>query len=122
MRRPVKLALTSAILVFSCGAKRQAEVLKVDVPEGFVGTLNIAACNSKAPDEVVADAKGEGTTSICSASKQLRMTVRRGAETLEIPAQDVKVVRTGDDIVILIQAQVPAIPPRGDAAAPPPSK
>jgi hypothetical protein len=119
MRRPAKLALTSAILVFSCGAKRQAEVLKVEVPERFAGTLNISACDARAPDDVVTNAKGEGITSICSASKQLRITVRRGDQTLEIPAQEVKVVRTGDDIVILIQAKVPApSPEEGPATLP----
>ena len=107
MRRSATLTLTSAILIFSCGAKRPAEVLKVDVPEGFTGALNISACDPKAPDEVVADGQGRGITSICSASKQLRMTVRRGSQTIEIPPQDVHVVRTGDDIVINIQARVP---------------
>ena len=52
---------------------------------------------------------GNGSTSVCSASRDLKIVVKRGKLLTEVPA---RVSKTGDDFVVAISAEVakPASP------------
>ena len=97
------LALFSFFL-FSCAAKKAPERITVIAPENFAGTIHITACNRQAAaNNIPIDASGNGTTSVCSASPDLKLVVVRGTQSTEVPAT---VGKTGDAIVVAISADV----------------
>jgi len=101
--RNVCLALLSLSL-FSCGAKRAPERITVIAPENFTGRINLAACHPKAPaNNIVLDSSGNGKTSVCSASPDLKLVIIRGQQSVEIPA---KTSKTGDSFVVMIAGEV----------------
>jgi hypothetical protein len=96
------LALLS-IFLFSCAAKKAPERLTVIAPANFSGTIAITACDAKAlPERITIDGGGHGTTSICSASPDLKIVVIRGGQSVELPAT---IGKTGDNYVVSIRAE-----------------
>ncbi|MGA2418467.1 MAG: hypothetical protein ABSG69_00160 [Candidatus Acidiferrum sp.] len=101
--RNTLLALVS-IFLFSCAAKKAPEHITVIVPRDFNGTIRLTGCEAQArPDGIVVDARGHGSTSICSASPDLKMVVVREGKSIEVPAT---VSKTGDDLVVSIEAEL----------------
>jgi len=103
------LAILSVFL-FSCAAKKSPERLTIIAPDDFSGSMKLTACVSQAPaDNIFIDASGNGSTSVCSASRDLKIVVKRGKLLTEVPA---RVSKTGDDFVVAISAEVakPASP------------
>jgi len=100
--RNTLLALLS-IFLFSCAAKKAPERLTVIAPRSFSGTISITACDAKAlPDRIVLDGAGHGSTSICSASPDLKVVVVRAGKSIEVPAT---IGKTGDNYVVSIRAE-----------------
>jgi len=97
------LALAS-IFLFSCAAKKAPERITVIVPPDFYGTIRLTGCDAQArPDGIVVDSAGHGSTSICSASPDLKIVVMREGKSLEVPAT---LSKTGDDLVVSILAEL----------------
>jgi hypothetical protein len=93
-----------SLFLFSCAAKRAPERITVIAPETFTGKIKITACEPQAPpDNIVIDLSGNGKTSVCSASPDLKLLVIRGEQSIEVPA---KVAKTGDDFVVSITGEV----------------
>jgi hypothetical protein len=105
------LAALVSLLLVSCAAKKTTVRLTVRVPEGFIGSIRIDACKTAAAaDDILIDRAGHGETSICAASRDLRLAVVRSAprqgeegRPVEVPA---RLVETGDHILAEIVAEV----------------
>ncbi len=93
-----------SFFLVSCAAKKAAERITVIAPENFTGTISLTACDPQAPsDNISIDASGNGKTSVCSASADLKLVVIRGKQSIELPA---KVTKTGDNFVVSISGEV----------------
>lgn len=106
--RPLKVKTTVlallSLFLFSCAAKKAPERITVIAPENFKGTVRLVACDREAPaDNIVVDASGNGKTSICSASADMKLVVKRGTQSIEVPAT---VGKTGDKLLVEIRADV----------------
>ncbi|HEY2461632.1 MAG TPA: hypothetical protein VGI16_12530 [Candidatus Acidoferrum sp.] len=100
----IGLCLLGSIVMLSCGSKRAPERLTVVAPEDFSGEIVIKACDPAASDDHIAlDAAGHGSTSICSATGQLKLVVIRGTQSTELQAYPIK---TGDGIVVEVRAEL----------------
>src|SRR5271155_564568 len=93
-----------ALFLLSCGAKKAPERITVIAPQTFTGTIKIIACDPHAPaDNIVIDGSGEGRTSLCAASPDLKLLVTRGKQSTEVAA---RIAKTGDDFLVRISAEV----------------
>lgn len=97
-------------LLFSCGLGQVSKELTVNVSPNFSGALHIHVCEKTAPENnITLDEKGEGSTSMCL-GKDERVQLRIvGKDRLEvIPANLVKVTRTGDGIPTALETTIQA--------------
>jgi hypothetical protein len=101
----IVLLLAFPLFLFSCAARKAAEEIAVITPPNFTGKIQLDACVPGAPaTNVSISENGEGQTSVCSVSKDLKLVIVRGGQAVaKIPAQ---IVKTGDDIVVRISASL----------------
>jgi hypothetical protein len=112
MRIPTVLSAYVLIgcLMVSCGLGRAPKELTVAVPHNFSGSLHIHMCDDNAPENnITANDKGEVSTSTCLGKNeevQLRIVGKDGIEV--IPANLVRIDRTGDGIATVVEAKITA--------------
>jgi hypothetical protein len=91
----------------SCAAKPAPQAINIEVPEGYRGDIHVATCAASAGSRL-ADATGNVLVSDCPlANQDVELVATRGAAVYRIPASELKVSRTGDGIVVAIDAHLP---------------
>ena len=97
----------AASLLYSCGAKQAPREIKVTVPEGFSGEINLDPCAAGPTAEVTVNARGVASTSACPrAGETITLTVVKGAQKYRIPSNEVTIQRAGDGLPVAIKARV----------------
>ena len=110
MRIPLGLSVLAAVMfLLSCGARRVADVLDVEVAPQYSGPAEIRACRAGQPKtlSISLDEHGVGETGACSFSDQVRVRLHRTGRVVEIPPQDVHLLKTGDGIVTALTFEAP---------------
>jgi hypothetical protein len=110
MRVPLSLSVLAAVMfLLSCGARRVADVLDIEVGPQFSGPVEIKACRAGHPNtlSISVNDHGVGETGECSFSDQIRIRLHRADRVVEIPPQDVHLRKTGDGFVTVLQFEAP---------------
>lgn len=99
------LLLAGAVL--SCAAKPAPQAINIQVAEGYRGDIHVATCATDAGSRLT-DPAGNVLVSDCPlANQDVELVATRGENVYRIPASELKVSRTGDGIVIAIDAHLP---------------
>ena len=105
MMPSLRIALVISCFLLSC-AKSGGTAITVQVADRFSGFVRIDACVKDSHEHVTVDERGHGTTSVCPAGDLDLVVVRRG-KIIFIPSDHVSILRTGDDIPMVITAKIP---------------
>jgi hypothetical protein len=106
--RLLALQLAAIFLLLSCATSRPPQRLKVHVPPGFAGTIQLSPCVSSAPAaEISTDAQGRADTSVCPhADGNLEIVLIQGNREYTAARDDISIPRTGDGIATSINVRV----------------
>jgi hypothetical protein len=100
-------SLLLAGTVLSCAAKSAPQAINIHIAESYRGNIHVATCAPGAGSRL-ADATGNVLVSDCPlANQDVELVATRGANVYRIPASELKVSRTGDGIVVGIDAHLP---------------
>jgi hypothetical protein len=106
--RLLVLQLAGVFLLLSCASTLPPQRIRVHVPSGFSGTIQLTPCASNAPaTEISTDAQGGGSTSVCpSTDGGVVIVVVRGNWEYTASAEEIAVRRSGDGIATSIDVRV----------------
>jgi hypothetical protein len=105
LNRYGSLLLAGAVL--SCAAKLAPQAINIQVAEGYRGAIHVSTCAPSAGSRLT-DAAGNVLVSDCPlANRDVELVATRGENIYRIPASELKVSRTGDGIVVSIDAHLP---------------
>jgi hypothetical protein len=95
------------VSLLSCASQKPPFKIAIKAPAGFAGQAHVKLCEIGANLVAELDADGTGATSACPRpGDNLEIFGTRGAESIYITHENVRVVRTGDEIPIALDADI----------------
>jgi hypothetical protein len=99
--------LAVSFLLISCAAKSAPTRITVKAGDAYSGSLRLSPCEKAAPDPVLLDAKGNGSTSACPLGDDVEIVVIKSGKTVYIAHEKLNIARAGDGFPVMISAAIP---------------
>jgi hypothetical protein len=95
------------VSLLSCASQKPPFKVAVAVPSGYHGPLHVRLCQPGATPLAQLDGAGNGVTSACpEPGDNMEIHGSRGSEPVDITREDIRVVKTGDEIPIALDADL----------------
>jgi hypothetical protein len=95
------------VSLLSCASQKPPFKVAISAPAGYTGSVHIKLCQMGAQATARLDDQGVGATSACPApGDNLEIFGTRGANSIYVTHENVRVVRTGDEIPIAVDAEL----------------
>lgn len=95
------------VSLLSCASQKPPFKIAVAAAAGYRGPLHVRLCQPGAASTAQLDVSGNGVTSACPVpGDNVEIHGTRGADPLDLTRADIRVVRTGDEIPIALDADL----------------
>jgi hypothetical protein len=95
------------VSLLSCASQKPPFKVAVTAAAGYRGPLHVRLCQLGAAMNAQLDASGNGVTSACpEPGDNMEIHGTRGNDAIDLTREDIRVVRTGDEIPIALDADL----------------
>ena len=95
------------VSMLSCASQKPPFKVAVAAAAGYRGPLHVRLCQPGATMTAQLDASGNGVTAACpEPGDNMEIHGTRGSEPIDLTREDIRVVKTGDEIPIALDADV----------------
>jgi hypothetical protein len=95
------------VSLLSCASQKPPFKIGIAAAAGYRGPVHIRLCQPGAGATAQLDGSGNGVTSACpEPGDNMEIHGTRGADPVDLTREDIRVVRTGDEIPIALDADL----------------
>lgn len=106
MKTWLKTSLAVSIALVSCAAKSAPTRITVNVNDSYSGPIRLSPCQQNAASPVTLNAAGVADTSACPSTDDVEIIVIKGAKSIYVAPEKIKVARAGDGVPVSITSVV----------------